>query len=74
MSRNSTNRNEDFISKFDRFGQALKHYEWLLNNPFIIFLLILTIALALGYLGISIDPIVHITTALIKLYQMIKSG
>lgn len=74
MATNSTNGNEDFISKFDRFGQALKHYEWLLNNPPIVFIVFLGITLIISYFGIPIDPIVSLMTALTKLFQMIKGS
>lgn len=45
----------DFITNFERFGKALKHYQWIFNNGLIVTLILLPVLVILmKYAGITI--------------------
>ena len=63
---------DDFISKFERFGKALKQYQWWFQNPLTSFIILLAIALVVSIAGIPIDPVLAILSGFIPLLNTVK--
>ena len=65
---------DDFISKTERFGKALKQYQWWFQNPLTSFIILLAIALIISVVGTPIDPVLAILSGFIPLLSTMKGS
>lgn len=78
MTSNSTNGNEDFISKLKRFGEATQSFKWFFVNPvtsvIILTIFVVMLTVTLKVIGIPMDLIITVVKGLVQLIVVIKGG
>lgn len=72
MTSNSTNGNEDFISKMKRFGEATQSFQWFFENPITSIIILTIFVLILTVMGITIDPVFTVVNGLVQLVNILK--